>query len=89
MVGARDTRGYAREIAKLVDKTGPHVAFGPDIEGVGPNWTVNDCAGVRTVILHLDEMKIGADVIEQIAYRNYARVLKEALSARYGNRSQR
>ena len=79
-VGARDTRAYARELADLVDKIGrEHVAFGTDIEGVGPNWSVNDYSGVRTVLDHLQQMRLPSETIERVAYGNYARVLKAAL----------
>lgn len=71
---------YAREIANLVDKLGAdHVAFGTDIEGVGPNWAVNHYGHVRSVVEHLQDMKLGASVIERVAYGNYARVLKAVL----------
>lgn len=79
-VGAGDTRAYAREIAKLIDMIGAdHVAFGTDIEGVGPNWAVNSYAHLRSVVDHLQDMKLEASVIERVAYRNYARVLKAVL----------
>ena len=79
-VGARDTRAYARELASLVNKLGAdHVALGTDIEGVGPNWSVNSYGDVRTVLQHLQEMKMDASVIERVAYANYARVLKSVL----------
>ena len=79
-VAARDTKAYAREIAKLVDKLGPdHVAFGSDIEGVGSTWVLNDYSHLRTVVEHLQEMQLPASVIDKIAYGNYARVLKKAL----------
>jgi membrane dipeptidase len=79
-VGARDTRAYAREFASLVNKIGAdHVALGTDIEGVGPNWSVNDYGHVRTVLDHLQDMKLEASVIERVAYGNYARVLKSVL----------
>ena len=79
-VGARDTRAYAKELASLVGKLGrDHVAFGTDIEGVGPNWSVNDYAGVRAVLDHLQEMKLPSETVERVAYGNYARVLKAVL----------
>lgn len=79
-VGAGDTHAYAREIASLVERIGAdHVALGTDIEGVGPNWAVNGYGHVRTVIEHLEAMKLGDAVVERIAYANYARVLKAAL----------
>ena len=46
-VGRGDTRGYAREIANLVDWLGAdHVGIGTDIEGVGTSWSVNDYSHV-------------------------------------------
>jgi len=79
-VGRRDTQAYAKELANLVDKLGAdHVAFGTDIEGVGPNWSVNDYAQVRSVVDHLQEMKLASSVIERLAFGNYARVLKAVL----------
>jgi membrane dipeptidase len=79
-VTARDTRAYAKELASLAGKIGAdHVGLGTDIEGVGPNWAVNDYGHVRTVVDHLEEMKLEASVIERLAYGNYARVLKAVL----------
>jgi membrane dipeptidase len=81
-VGRGNTRAYAQEIATLVDKIGAdHVAFGTDIEGVGPNWAVNNYGHLRSVVEYLQEMKIEASVIERVAYGNYARVLKAVLRA--------
>lgn len=81
-VDARNTRAYAQEIAKLVDRIGAeHVAFGTDIEGVGPNWAVNGYGHARSVVEHLQEMKLPESVIERVAHGNYARVLKAALKA--------
>jgi membrane dipeptidase len=79
-VRPRDTRGYANELAQLIEWIGrEHVAFGTDIEGVGRNWSVNDYAGVRAVLDHLQQMKLPSETIERVAYGNYARVLKAAL----------
>lgn len=79
-VSRGDTRGLARELAHLVDWLGAeHVGIGTDIEGVGVSWSVNDYEHVRQVVEHLEEMKLPARVIEQVAYKNYARVLKAAL----------
>lgn len=81
-VGARDTRAYAKELAGLVDKLGAdHVALGTDIEGVGPNWAVNSYTHAREVLDHLRDLKLGASVIERVAYGNYARVLKAAMKS--------
>jgi membrane dipeptidase len=80
-VGARDTQGYARELASLVNKIGAdHVALGTDIEGVGSNWSVNSYGDVRQVIKHLEGMKLGTAVIERVAYVNYAHVLKASMA---------
>jgi membrane dipeptidase len=79
-VGPRGMSAYAHELASLVDRIGAdHVAFGTDIEGVGPNWAVNDYGQLRRVVEFLQEMKLASSVVERIAYRNYARVLKAAL----------
>lgn len=79
-VGRGDTRGLARELAALVQRIGAeHVALGTDIEGVGPSWALNQYSHLRSVIDHLQGEGLSADAIEQVAYRNYARVLKAAL----------
>jgi membrane dipeptidase len=79
-VGRGDTHGYAREIANLVDWLGAdHVGLGTDIEGVGTGWSVNNYSHVRSVIEALQDMKLPASAIEQVAFGNYARVLKAAL----------
>lgn len=81
-VTSGNTRAYAQELANLVDKIGAdHVALGTDIEGVGPNWAVDNYGHVRSVVDHLQQMKLEASVIERVAYGNYARVLKGALRA--------
>jgi len=77
-----NTAAYARELAQLAELIGAdHVAFGTDLEGVGPNWSVNTYADVRAVVEHLQGMKLPDSVVERIAYGNYARVLKAALAA--------
>jgi membrane dipeptidase len=79
-VSRGDTRGYAREIANLVDWLGAdHVGIGTDIEGVGLGWSVNNYSHVRSVVDALQDLKMPASAIEQVAGGNYARVLKAAL----------
>jgi microsomal dipeptidase-like Zn-dependent dipeptidase len=56
-----------------------HVGIGTDLEGVGAGWSVNSYDHVRSVIESLQDMKLPSGVIEQVAYANYARVLKAAL----------
>jgi membrane dipeptidase len=79
-VAAGDTRAYAREVVKLIDAIGPdHVAFGSDIEGVGPNWVLNRYSHLRSVVEHLQGMKLDAATLAKVASGNYARVLRQAL----------
>ena len=79
-VGRGDTRGYAREVAALVDQLGAdHVGLGTDIEGLGPGWAVDDYSGLRDVVDHLQALKLPASTIERVAFGNYARVLKAVL----------
>lgn len=79
-VSPGDTGAYAREIANLVNRLGAdHVAFGTDIEGVGPNWAINHYGHVRAVVEKLQEMKLADSVVERVAYGNYVRVLKAVL----------
>jgi membrane dipeptidase len=81
-VGQNDPRGYARQIAKLVDMIGAdHVAFGTDIEGVGRTAALADYGQLRGVVEQLQEMKLEASVIDRVAYGNYARVLKAVLKS--------
>jgi hypothetical protein len=47
--------------------------------GIGPNWAINDYAGVRSVLDHLQEMNLPSEVIERVGYANYARLLRAAL----------
>jgi membrane dipeptidase len=79
-VARGDTRSYARELANLVNWLGAeHVGIGTDMEGVGAGWSVNNYDHVRGVIETLQDMKLPSSVIEQVAYKNYARVLRAAL----------
>ena len=79
-VSRGDTRGYAKELANLVDWLGAdHVGLGTDIEGVGSGWSVNHYGHVRDVISALQEMRLPSATIEKVAFRNYARVLRSAL----------
>ncbi len=81
-VGAGNTRAYASEIVNLINKIGgEHVAFGTDIEGVGPNWAINEYGHLRSVVDTLQDMKMSASTLERVAYGNYVRVLKSALKA--------
>ena len=48
-------------------------------EGVGTSGSVNDYSHVRSVVDALQELKLPASVIEKVAGRNYARVLRAAM----------
>lgn len=81
-VSAGNIAACAGEVVKLVDMLGAdHVALGTDIEGVGPNWAVNHYGHVRSVVEQLQQMKLGDSVVERVAFRNYARVLKSVLTS--------
>ena len=82
-VGRGDTRGYARELASLVERLGEdHVALGTDLHGVGASWSVNDYGHVRKVVDALQDMKLPGRVVDKLAYGNYVRVLKTAMTSR-------
>lgn len=84
-VSRGDGRGYARELASLVDRLGAdHVAIGTDLHGVGPGWSVNDYGHVRGVVDALQGMGLPSGVLDKVAHANYARVLKAAMAGRRG-----
>jgi membrane dipeptidase len=81
-VGRDDPKGYAKVIAALVAQIGAeHVGIGTDLAGLGKSTSVDDYAGVRRVVEHLQEMKLPASTIERVAGGNYARALKDAFKA--------
>jgi microsomal dipeptidase-like Zn-dependent dipeptidase len=48
---------------------------------VGPSWAINNYTHLRSVVEHLQDMKMESSVIERVAYGNYARVLKAAMKS--------
>lgn len=81
-VRSGDRRAYARELASLVDRLGAdHVAIGSDIEGLGPGWTVDHYGHVRDLVDTLADLRLPAETLEKLAWRNVARVLKAVLPA--------
>jgi membrane dipeptidase len=79
-VGRGDQRGYARELASLVEQLGvDNVAIGTDMEGVGPDSSVSTYGEVRSVLEHLQDFKLSPGDIEKVAFANYARVLRSVL----------
>lgn len=78
----QDRASYAKELAKLVNLVGEdHAAFGTDMAGVGPNWTVAHYGHVRETLDRLKDEKLSDSLIEKLAFTNAARVLKAAMPA--------
>ena len=75
--------GYADRMLELVEWLGEdHVAFGTDINGLGPNALVSEFADLKRVIDHWRSKGVPEARITKLAIGNYARVLKTALQAR-------
>ena len=75
--------GYARRLLQMADWLGDeHVAFGTDINGLGPNFIVKTYAEVRQVIDLWLRQGVPAQRVRNIGSLNYARVLKAAMRAR-------
>ena len=45
------------------------------------SWAINNYTHLRSVVEHLQDMKLESSVIERVAYGNYARVLKAAMKS--------
>lgn len=74
---------YADRLTQMAEWLGEdHVAFGTDLNGLGPNAIIADYAGVRRVIEHWQQRGVGEPRIRKLAIENYARVLQQALRAR-------
>jgi len=74
---------YADRMLELVEWLGEdHVAFGTDINGLGPNSLVSEFADLKLVIDHWRRKGVPETRIAKLAIGNYARVLKTALHAR-------
>ena len=59
-----------------------HVAFGTDINGLGPNAMIKGYGEVRQVVDIWQKRRVTDARIRRIASENYARVLKQAMQAR-------
>jgi membrane dipeptidase len=72
--------GYADRMLELVEWLGEdHVAFGTDINGLGPNSLVSEFADLKRVIEHWRSKGVPEARIAKLAIGNYARVLKAVL----------
>jgi membrane dipeptidase len=81
----RTIEGYADRMSELAGWLGEDsVAFGTDINGLGPNALLSTYAEVRQVIEHWQRRKMAASRIRKLAIGNYARVLKAAMQPARG-----
>jgi len=73
---------YARRMLELAQLLGEdHVAFGSDINGLGPNALIGSYAELRQVVEHW-RGRIAGSAAHKLAMGNYARVLKQAMALR-------
>jgi membrane dipeptidase len=73
---------YADEIMRMCELIGPeHVAFGTDLEGVGPDRALTDYGDLRGVADSLLKRGLGDAALEGVLFGNYARVVKQAMAA--------
>ena len=78
----RTSGSYADEIVRMCDLIGPdHVAFGTDLEGVGPDRALTDYGDLRDVADSLLKRGLGESALEGVLFGNYARVVKRAMAA--------
>jgi membrane dipeptidase len=79
----KTAEAYADRMLQLVEWLGEdHVAFGSDINGLGPFATVKEFSDLKAVIAHWRRKGVPETRIAKLAIGNYARVLKTALEAR-------
>ncbi len=78
----RTPEAYADRLLEMADWLGDdHVAFGTDINGLGPNAALRTYADVRRVVEHWQSKGVPERRIRKLASENYARVLKAALAS--------
>jgi membrane dipeptidase len=71
---------YADRMIELAEWLGDdHVAFGTDINGLGPHCLLSGYADLRRIIDHWQRQGVEDARIRKLAIGNYARVLKAAL----------
>lgn len=74
---------YARRLLQMADWLGDdHVAFGTDINGLGPNSIASTYAELQGAIAAWQRQGVPDRRIRRIAGENYPRVLKAAMQAR-------
>lgn len=73
---------YTRRMLELAQLLGEdHVAFGSDINGLGPNALIGSYAELRQVVEHW-RGRIAGSAAHKLAMGNYARVLTQAMALR-------
>ncbi|MDX2204872.1 MAG: membrane dipeptidase [Hyphomicrobiaceae bacterium] len=78
----KSVEDYARRLAEAADWLGEdHVAFGTDLNGLGPNAIVSSYAEVRGVLARWQAQGMPEPRMRKLAIGNYARVLKAAMAA--------
>ena len=76
---------YADRMIELAEWLGDdHVAFGTDINGLGPFSVASGYAEIRRVVEHWQRQRVDEGRIRKLAIGNYARVLKAALQRPHG-----
>jgi microsomal dipeptidase-like Zn-dependent dipeptidase len=76
----RTVEAYADRMLQLAEWLGEdHVAFGTDINGLGPFGLMSGYGDLTRVIEHWRRKGAGEARIHKLAIGNYARVLKAAL----------
>lgn len=74
---------YGARVLQLADWLGDdHAAFGTDTNGLGQNFTFATYADLRRVVDGWRARRVPPQRIRKLASENYARVLKQAMSAR-------
>jgi membrane dipeptidase len=72
--------GYANRMIELAEWLGEdHVAFGTDLNGLGPFSVMSGYGDLQGVVAHWQRNGIAETRIRKLAIGNYARVLKAAL----------
>lgn len=76
----KSIEAYGDRIVQLAGWLGEdHVAFGTDINGLGPFAVLSGYAQTRSVVEHWQRQRLTEAKIRKLAIDNYARVLKAAL----------
>lgn len=76
----KTVEAYADRMLELVDWLGEdHVAFGTDMNGLGPFSMLSGYADLKRVVDHWRQQGVAEARIRKLAIGNYARVLKTAL----------